>query len=220
MLTKIMVDIMKNKYVIIVRVIASIFLIIATYVVTVSIPKIDERIHKENAEIERLKDIEIGSLHSMLNIAIIHNGSRIIKLEINLADYLNLSKELQKKRIQELINDYKVIINNYASILPDSNISNSLDNINSRFETIVSDKNLSIVEKYKQISKIMKDIGNDAKIRHNENTETARKHKKNKGAFEKTRLKKYSCFIWFQIIGLILLGFIEIFEKSTTNMKT
>lgn len=211
---------MKNKYVIIVRIIASIFLLSATYIMTVSIPKIDEKIHKENAEIERLKDIEMASILSMLNIANITTGSRIVKLESNLVGYLNLSDELQNKVIQEIINDYKVITDNWISLITDSISLDILNNVNKQFVTIATDKDISIVEKYKQTSQIMKETRNEAINRYNVNVKTARIHKNNKEAIEKTRMKIYNWFVCLQIIGLILLGFIEIIEKSIINIKT
>ena len=210
---------MKDKYIIIGRLIASFLLLSATYLATVSIPKIDEKIHKENTELERIKNVATTSSRSVLNIAIITTASRIAKLESNLIRYLNLGKDNQNIALLEMFNDYKVMANSWASLITDSTSSDNKYIVNNQIESIITNKNLSMEEKYKQISQIMTETRNAAINRFNENTKTAFYHTNNKEALKKIRVGRYSCFVWLQISGLIFLGLVEIIDKSITNRK-
>lgn len=211
---------MKNKYVIIGKLIALILLLSATYMATVSIPKINGEIQKQNAEINRTKEIEIASIHLMLNIANLLTMNNFAILEHNLVSYLKLGKEQENRVIQNIIDIYKTITIDYKLLLPDSTISAIYHNVNNQFETIIADKNLSMQEKLKHATQIMKAAKNEAGNKHNENVQAARNYRSKKESLEKSLAGQYSFFVLLQIIGLILFGFVDIIEKLVTNMKT
>jgi hypothetical protein len=104
-------------------------------------------------------------------------------------------------------------------MITDSTSSDNKYIVKNQFESIITDKNLSMEEKYKQISQIMTETRNAAINRFNENTKTAFYHTNNKEALKKIWMGRYSCFVWLQISGLIFLGLLEIIEKSITNKK-
>lgn len=204
------------NYVILARVIASLFLIAATYIATVSIPYKDQEINKENNEIEKFKDNRVLGAISMLHADSLSMKKRIDLFEANLNSDRERQVELRQQALERTITQ----IRNWASFFSKGDESDTFVNAENKISTIISNKKLSVEKKIENAEIIMNEVFNSARVRLENAHKIRNEHIEKKEQLDNKRSFLNNWFVRLQILGLILLSSVEIFDKLRKGNNT
>ena len=164
------------NYVILGKVIASISLIVATYIATVSIPCIDNEISAQNSEIEKFKDHRVLGTFSMLHADSLSLKKRIDLFEAN----LNADRERQIALRKQALERIRTLTRNWTAFFSKGDQSDYFITAEKQMDSIISNEQLSIEQQIEKVEVVMNKAFNDARARLENAHEKRDEHMKEK----------------------------------------
>lgn len=207
---------LKNTVIyVLIKAFGSLLIIVATIIQINQVNLLDLDINKINDEIFFLQNNRIYS-HSRLSYYGIQSLQKQLRLfESNQLILLN-AEEAYIRESRELSFDicYSIALD-YSIFTNENEKNNRLQEISSEIENIKNSNSLSMEEKITQLEKITKEnVLFSQKIIDRTLDSIAEKENK-KNVLLKDKTDKINLFIYFQVLGLLLLGIAEFFNISS-----
>lgn len=207
---------LKNTVIyVLIKAFGSLLIIVATIIQINQVNLLDLDINKINDEIfflqnnriysySRLSYYGIQSLQKQLRL---FESNQLILLNAEKA-YIRESRELAFDICYSIALDYSIFTN-------ENEKNNRIQEISSEIENIKNSNRLSIEEKITQLEKIIKEnvLFSQKIIDRTSDSISEKENKKN--VLLKDKKDKINLFIYFQVLGLLLLGIAEFFNMSS-----
>jgi len=192
-----------------VKLLGFLLVVVATYISTVRIPKIDKEITERKEEIERFDYSRIMTVMCKLDYGEHFTKRRIELFERNQMIIHGVDNAKIKELNRRLLHDTVQLAISWGSLLG----REASKNIKNRVDDILSNKKMSYVSRIDEVEKVWREnqkaVGKKLEQSHVRNTE----NKTLKSEYEASRLLWSKCFVWLQILGLILFSGAEIIVR-------
>lgn len=192
-----------------VKLLGFLLVVVATFISTVIIPKRDKEITERKEKIERFDYSRIMTAMCKLDYGEHFTKRRIELLERNQMIIHGVDNAKIKELNRRLLYDTVQLAISWGSLLG----REESENIKNRVDEIVSNKKMSYVSRIDEVEKVWREnqeaVSKKLEESHVRNTE----NKTLKSEYETSKLLWSKCFVWLQILGLILFSGAEIIGK-------
>lgn len=199
-------------FVLIIFIIGSACVIIATIIATVLVPKKDEQIKNINEKIDHLEARRERGILFSLNYRQNEIKKRINHHELNNLILHNADENAKSELKNLILIQYTELIKNWTVLWAFSEGNSTLDTVNAEIEEIKQgggDFHVIQPKLQKLLYESQENANNNLSKIQKERDEL----KEKKASLTKNRRKINSIFIWFQIGGLLLIGISTFVEK-------
>ena len=195
------------------KIIGFIFVIFATIIATVILPKNDAYIDTINDRIDDFKESRILTAICGISYDIKFTQRRIELFEAN-ENVVRKSKDGSVKILRERALEHTIgMAKAWASLLGREQKKVDLEKLDKQIEIIINDKSKDINKKIEEVEKIYQREQELASARLKKAHEKYYDDKQEKQKKEDINRLWNSFFIWFQILGLMILSICEILDK-------
>jgi len=191
-----------------IRLLGFLFIIAATFIITVVIPPIDRKTENILNEIEIFNSGRVFAGIIVLRINHLETRKQLDLFQSNLIKDQRLKKSYLQKALNRTVTEIKHWANFY--IAGDKSIPK---NIETELSKIVDDKSTDMDTKFTEVENLLGIAQQDAFERLRKAHEERDEKKSNLNKFNENLSIWNSIFVWFQIIGLILFTGSETIEK-------
>lgn len=200
----------KIEWVVFFKLLGFLSIVIATIVSTILIANIENQISVLNKKIEEFKDSRI-----MTGFVKIDSGEKFTQRKIDLleSDILTISKsgdnyvDIFRKRAVGITSEMAM---QWAYLLSEDQAESEVKKVELAISRIVNNKKLSTIEIFDQVEKIYKQKQAEASERLKQKHIKWHQNIGSLGILESRKYFWHTIFVWFQIIGLILISSAEI----------
>ncbi len=204
---------MKKKIIVFTALIGYLFIIIATYLMTIEIPSLENNILESDAVIKRIDDKLLRGLiiHSDLKISEIKKRINIQELNSFILQNVGIVEQEELKgritvSLYDLIKMFSTLFIMDELAVADSVIIIKADEVFQEQE--------SFEEKKGKLEGLLLECKYNIDTRLSSIQEKRKEEIEQRKIFKNKKENIYGLFIWFQIIGLILLSFTGILEMT------
>jgi len=202
-----------------IKLIGFLFVIAATVLITVYIPHLDNLISNSADTAENFKESRL-----MTAITILHYDEQLTRRHIELSDAFQHRRAGDKKSwnlmMSRASNTTANIAQQWCSVFSGGEKDLIRVDIDKEIKKIAENKNLSVVQQYDKVNKIMIDARREASERLDEAQNDWNLIRRNLRKLQNKKNSWYIIFCLLQITGLILFSGAEIFEKITQKSNS